>query len=83
MLARQIERLGGAPSRETGAFYDKLMARETLDDKLRLLDRGQSAVVRILDELLPEIRDAQMRAELVEMREVHVRNIERCARYFD
>jgi hypothetical protein len=59
------------------------MARETLDDKLRLLDRGQSAVVRILDELLPEIRDAQMRAELVEMRDVHVRNIERCARYFD
>jgi hypothetical protein len=81
MLIRQIERLGGTPSRETGVFYDKLMARPTLNDKLRLLDRGQSAVVRALDELLPQIRDAQMRAELEEMRQVHVRNIERCARF--
>jgi hypothetical protein len=79
MLARQIERLGGTPSRETGVFYEKLMARETLNDKLRLLDRGQSAVVGVLDELLPQIRDAQLRADLEEMREVHVRNIARCA----
>jgi hypothetical protein len=81
LLARQIERLGGTPSRAVGAFYDKLMARETLEDKLRLLDRGQSAVVRVLDELLPQIHDAQMRAELEEMRDVHVRNIARCAQF--
>jgi len=81
MLIRQIERLGATPSRATGVFYDKLLARESMEDKLRLLDRGQAAVVRALDDLLPRIHDPQMRIELVEMRDVHVRNIERCARF--
>ena len=79
MLHRHIERLGGDASRETGVFYEKLMAREGLAAKLKLLDRGQSAVVRMIDDALPRIADAALVADLTEMREVHVRNIARCA----
>ena len=81
MLSHHVARLGAAPSRGTGVFYDKLKARETLADKLKLLDRGQSAVVRMLVDALPRINDVALRNDLEEMREVHVRNIDRCARY--
>jgi hypothetical protein len=81
MLRKQVARLGFEPSRTTGVFYDKLLARTTLVDQLRLLDRGQSAVVRVLEQLLPEIRDRELKEALDEMRIVHIRNIERCARH--
>jgi nitronate monooxygenase len=81
MLSHHVARLGGTPSRATGVFYDKLKARETLTDKLELLDRGQSAVVRMLVDAIPRINDSALRRDLDEMREVHVRNIERCAQY--
>jgi hypothetical protein len=81
MLGRQLSRLGFPVSRETGVFYEKLLKRETLDDQLRLLDRGQSAVVRMLEELLPSVRDAELHADLVEMRDTHVENIRACAEF--
>jgi nitronate monooxygenase len=79
MLTRQIERLGGTPSRVTGAFYDKLGAEESLPAALHLLDRGQDWVVRKLREVLPKIADTVLHAELEEMLAVHERNIGRCA----
>lgn len=81
MLGRHLARLGYPPSRETGVFYHKLAQRQTLADKLRLLDRGQAAVVRALDGLLEAIDDPELRADLEEMRECHVRNLEACAVY--
>jgi nitronate monooxygenase len=83
MLGHHLSRLGYEPSRETGVFYDKLLQRETLADRLSLLDRGQSAVVRMLDELLPSVRDAALRDDLMEMRETHVVNIRRCAEHLE
>lgn len=79
MLKGHIERLGGTPSPATGVFYDKLMAREGLDPKLALLDRGQSAVVRMIREALPAIHDETLVDDLNHMIDVHVRNIARCA----
>lgn len=81
MLRRHLERHGHSASPAVGVFYEKLEAREDLQAKLRLLDRGQSAVVRALDALLPSIADPGMREDLEEMRDTHVRNIEICARY--
>ncbi|MCP5178705.1 MAG: DUF6306 domain-containing protein [Pseudomonadales bacterium] len=81
MLHRHLTRLGHVPSRGIGVFYEKLVKRPTLDEKLRLLDRGQSAVVRMLDGVLSSIEDAALREDLEEMRTVHVRNIEACAKY--
>lgn len=78
MLSHHVERLGGEPSRVTGAFADKLARRRTLAEKLDLLDRGQSVVVRMLDETIPRIADAPLREALTEMRDIHVVNIERC-----
>jgi rubrerythrin len=79
MLRGHVLRLGGRPSDSTGVFYEKLMAREGLAARLALLHRGQSAVVRMIDGTAPRIDDAALRADLAEMRAVHVRNIARCA----
>ncbi len=81
MLGHHLTRLGHTPSRTTGVFYEKLRARETLEARIHLLDRGQSAVVRILDEMLPSIRDPDLLTDLTEMRDIHVENIRRCAEY--
>lgn len=81
MLTRHIERLGGQPSRATGVFYDKLLGRPDNQARLRLLDRGQKAVVDTLDELLSCTLDMSLRSDLQDMRDVHVHNIARCAVY--
>ncbi len=81
MLRGALERLGTAPSRKIGVFYHKLQQREGLPEKLKLLDRGQRAVVHALDELLPRVRDRELALALEEMRETHVRNIELCAAF--
>lgn len=79
MLARHITRFGGAPSRATGAFYDKLAALETVDRRLELLDRGQGWVARKLREALPRIGDERLSRDLLDMLETHEANIARCA----
>jgi rubrerythrin len=83
MLRRHLVRHGYEPSKEVGVFYEKLAKRRTLEDKLRLLDRGQSAVVRALDDLVPSISDVALREDLEEMRDTHIRNIEACAKYLN
>lgn len=79
MLGRHVRRLGGTPSRATGTFYDKLLAREGLAAQMTLLDRGQSAVVRLLAEMLPRLRDPELQADLEDMHDVHVANLARTA----
>ena len=76
MLRKHIGRLGGVPSDATGKFYDKLLAREGLVAQLSLLDRGQAAVVISLTAALPRLRDAELHADLDEMLDAHVRNID-------
>ena len=78
LLIRHVARLGGAPSPQTGAFYTKLAALERADERLELLNRGQGWVVRKLTDALPRIADAALRADLRDMLEAHLRNIERC-----
>lgn len=80
MLTRHIERLGGTPSTEVGAFYEKLMAVEVPKDQIDLLNRGQGWVARKIEEVLPRIKDAALHADLKDMHEVHLRNIEKCDR---
>jgi hypothetical protein len=78
MLIRHVTHLGGTPSTQTGAFYAKLAALERTDEQLDLLDRGQGWVARKLSDALPRIADAALRADLREMLEAHLHNIERC-----
>lgn len=79
MLSRQIERLEGAPSRATSKFYEKVLVLDTLNERLTLLNAGQRWVVRTLREALPRIEDDALRADLLEMIEVHERNNARAA----
>ncbi|HEX6979012.1 MAG TPA: DUF6306 domain-containing protein [Alphaproteobacteria bacterium] len=78
MLSRHITRLGGRPSPATGSFYEKFRAVAGLRARLAFLNRGQDWVVRKLNETLPRIQDDALYADLREMRDVHVRNVERC-----
>lgn len=80
MLTEHIKRLGGTPSGGTGAFYDKLMARDGLAAQLSLLDRGQTAVVRMLADMLPRLRDDALHTDLQDMHDVHVENLSRASR---
>ena len=78
LLCRLIETYGVAPSRRTGDFYGKVMALDGLDARLKLLNRGQSWVVRKLKEVMPKITDEAFRKQLQGMLEVHERNIDQC-----
>lgn len=75
MLAGQIGRLGGTPSRRCGAFFDKAMAIEDPYERIAFLNRGQAWVVRKLAALLPRIRDDALHADLRHMHESHEANI--------
>jgi 5-formyltetrahydrofolate cyclo-ligase len=78
MLTRHIVRLGGTPSRRTGAFYDKLMGVGDPAQRLDLLNRGQGWVVRKLRDSLGRIHDDALHRDLTEMLDIHERNIASC-----
>ncbi|HMA15358.1 MAG TPA: 5-formyltetrahydrofolate cyclo-ligase [Kiloniellaceae bacterium] len=78
MLTRHVGRLGGTPSRATGAFYDKVMALDAPAARLALLNRGQDWVVRRLREVTARIADGALLTDLSDMLEVHRHNIGRC-----
>ena len=77
-LASAIRRLGGAMSEKRGDFAEKVMREASLQDRLRLLNRGQAWVVKRLGEVLERELDGESRAFLGEMRAAHLRNIDRC-----
>lgn len=79
MLTRHIIRLGKTPGRTVGRFCSRLRTRVSIAEKMALLARAQSAVVRTLTDWIPRIEDQELHADLKNMRDVHVRNIERCA----
>jgi nitronate monooxygenase len=77
VLAKAVQRLGGRPSRQTGAFYGKAMAIADVNGRLAFLNRGQGWVVRRLTELLPKVRDDILHASLAGMLASHESNIGR------
>jgi hypothetical protein len=82
MLMRTIKALEATPSSATGAFHGKAMAIADLDERLKLLNRGQAWVTRKLQALIPQFEDAQIRADLTDMLLDHQQNISRVeARY--
>ena len=59
------------PNRETGAFYGKAMAIESLEERLAFVDKGQQWVIRKLREYLPGCKDDFIRTELEKMLRIH------------
>lgn len=79
-LYGQIQARGGVPTKNVGAFADKVIALPTEAEQVALLVKGQAWVVRKIDEIPPaEMNDAE-KAFFADMREVHVVNIEKCKR---
>lgn len=83
MLSREIERLGGTPTRKVSPFRDKVLSLPGLQERLALLNRGQDWVVRRLREALPRVADNRLHEALVEMLATHERNVARCGRLLD
>lgn len=79
MLSHHVSRLGGSPSHETGEFLEKLLKRPTLAAQLSLVDRGQRAVVDMVDAIIPRVDDPLLRQDLVTMRDEHIVNLARAA----
>ncbi|MGB8685681.1 MAG: DUF6306 domain-containing protein [Candidatus Binatus sp.] len=74
-LASHVRRLGGIPSTKTGDFVEKIRAVGDFRGKLELLNRGQRWVIRKIEENVPTVSDAQLKAFLVVMAEGHRVNI--------
>ena len=75
MLLQQIRTHGGTASPRVGAFYDKAMAIENIAERIAFLNRGQGWVVRKLRELIPQVSDPALTADLDRMLSSHVANI--------
>ena len=74
LLLNCLKHLGLEPNRDTGAFYGKAMAIESLDERLPFVDRGQQWVIRKLREYLPGCDDPLLRSELEQMLRIHEEN---------
>jgi Domain of unknown function (DUF6306) len=74
-LHEAILREGGVPSKQVGAFVDKVKALETVEEKLILLNKGQSWVARKIDEAIAYGTKPETEAFLVEMKDKHHTNI--------
>jgi hypothetical protein len=73
-----IQARGGVPTKNVGAFADKVIALPTEAEQVALLIKGQAWVVRKIDEIPPAEMNAAEKAFFADMREVHVINIEKC-----
>lgn len=75
-IGAHIRRLGGEPSTRTGDFVEKVAALKDLKSKIELLNRGQRWVIRKIEEQLPSVNDAHLKAFLVVMARGHQTNIQ-------
>lgn len=78
VLLRLLRRNGTPASRKTSDFLKRALAVEGTAARLEFLNRGQAWVARRLAVALPRIADAEMRDELQEMHDSHVRNVAAC-----
>jgi hypothetical protein len=76
MLIGALKALDAEPSQAVGAFFGKAMAISDIEARIAFVNRGQGWVVRKLAEMLPQIRDNGLQANLRAMLVAHVQNIE-------
>jgi Domain of unknown function (DUF6306) len=83
ILMNLIHDLGKTPSDKTGAFVSKVRALETLDEKIRLLIRGQAWVARKIQEFhnLVPAGSTYLFMEAIKMQ--HEENVGTLKRYMD
>ncbi|HHY74323.1 MAG TPA: hypothetical protein GX497_14080 [Bacillus bacterium] len=82
-LHESIVREGGVPSKATGDFTEKVMSKETLEEKLNLLNKGQGWVARKIDDALTYDIHEETRTFLIEMKNKHHDNISDMEKYLE
>ena len=80
-LFRLLQARGAAPTKNVGAFAEKVIALPTETEQVALLIKGQGWVVRKIDEIPPAETSAEEKTFFADMREVHVVNIEKCRKF--
>ena len=80
-LYRLIQARGGTPTDKVGGFAEKVLALPGEAERLALLIKGQSWVVRKIDEIPPADMNSAETEFFADMREAHVVNIEACRKY--
>jgi hypothetical protein len=80
VLVRAVEVAGGRPPSGTGDFAQKVLALQTLAERLKLLSCGQAWVVKRVAAALEAAEDEESRKELLEVRREHVDNVAWCHR---
>ncbi len=78
VMERAVRAAGGEPSRGKNDFAAKVLALESLAERLDLLARGQMWVVKRLDAVAETVTDPEARKEIAEMRREHVDNVDWC-----
>ena len=72
---------GGVPSKEVGEFVNKVIALDTLEEKLTLLNKGQAWVARKIDEAIAFGTKPETESFLIEMKKKHDTNIDELDKY--
>ncbi len=80
-LHQSVLHEGGVPSKEVGEFVNKVMALDTLEEKLTLLNKGQSWVARKIDEAIAFGTKPETESFLIEMKKRHDTNIDELDKY--
>ncbi len=80
-LFRLLQARGAVPTKNIGAFADKVIALPTEAEQVALLIKGQGWVVRKIDEFPSGEMTSEEKAFFAGMREAHVVNIEKCRKY--
>ncbi len=80
-LHESIIREGGIPSKRVGDFIHKVEALDRLEEKLILLNKGQSWVAHKVDEALAYDLQPETEAFLKEMKAKHETNIDEFDQY--
>lgn len=81
VLSALVRQIGHEPSAATGSFRDKALRIEGEAARIAFLNRGQQAVIRMIEEMLPRIREDFVHAALREMLARHRENVARCAAF--
>jgi len=77
-LIELLRHLGHEKSSATSDFLGRALAVTGTRQRLEFLNRGQAWVARRIAAALPRIRDARVRAALLEMQASHIANILAC-----
>lgn len=83
ILVSLIYDLNAMPSDKTGAFVDKIRALDNLDEKIKLLIRGQAWVARKIQEFQSNLPAGSVYLFMDAIKAQHEENVDMLRKYFD